>query len=197
MVKSASMTGWTPLFQRIVCSSLWDQGDHVRLAWVTMLALSTKEGVVPIKSPAALARMARIDLAKAEDAILVLSSKDPLAPEGDLEEGKRITAHPNGWQIVKWSEYRELAKAAMRRENNANYQAVHRAKLKDEEVTEGNDVTPGDAPLPKKTKEYEIARQILHHLNQTANRKFREVAENLDAISARLNEKEVTQMGFG
>jgi len=122
------MTGWTPLFQRIVCSSLWDQDDHVRLAWVTMLAISTREGMVPLKSPSALARMARIDLEKAQDAIRVLSSPDPAAPAGDLEEGRRIVACPTGWKIVKWTEYRDLAKSSMKREANAGYQETHREK---------------------------------------------------------------------
>jgi hypothetical protein len=109
-----------------------------------MLAIATKDGEVPVKTPGALARMARIELDKAQDAIRVLSSPDETAPEDDLEQGRRIVPVPGGWRIVKWTQYRDMAKSAIAKEKNAGYQAMHRSKLKESEDQESPVKAPSE-----------------------------------------------------
>jgi len=40
------MKPFTKLFSSIVTSSIWRESDHVRLLWVTMLAMADKNGEI-------------------------------------------------------------------------------------------------------------------------------------------------------
>jgi len=125
------MTGWTPLFEQIIASSIWSAPDHIRIAWITMLACCRKDGICPMTS-GGLARLANITIEQAEEALKVLSSPDPdtLTQEHD---GRRIERVPSGWALLNWSKYREFAKKRILREQNREAQARYRAKSEQEE----------------------------------------------------------------
>ncbi len=122
------MTGWTPLYQQIIGSSIWEAKDHIRIAWITLLAVANKEGVAAV-TVSGLARLANISLENADDALKVLS-----APDTDtltqLHEGRRIERCEDGWKLLNFQKYREKAKKAALREYNAAKQAEHRANKK-------------------------------------------------------------------
>jgi len=122
------MTGWTPLYQQIIASSIWGTADHVRIAWITLLAVANKNGVAAV-TVGGLARLANISHDKAQDAINVLSS-----PDADTltqqNEGRRIERCDSGWRLLNWEKYREMAKAQLMREAQAEASARYRAKLK-------------------------------------------------------------------
>lgn len=60
---------------------------------------------------------------------------------------------------------------------------------------QGDPKTPQGEPIPKKSLRMAAARPVLHLLNQTAGRQFRETEANLLLIAARLEEREVTLEG--
>lgn len=124
-----AMTGWTPLFQQIIGSSVWNEPDHVRVAWITLLASARKDGVAPVTA-GGLAILARISREKAEDALKVLSSpdKDTLTQE---HEGRRIERVEDGWRMLNWEKYRQMAKRAILGEQNRLAQQRYRDRASD------------------------------------------------------------------
>jgi hypothetical protein len=70
------MTGWTKLHSRIVVSSIWQQPDHVRILWVTMLAMADADGIVE-GSVCGLAKMAKLTPEKTQEALDALMAPDP------------------------------------------------------------------------------------------------------------------------
>lgn len=145
------MTGWTPLFQQIVASSIWSAPDHVRIAWVTLLAITPRDGVAPITA-GGLARMANITREQAEDALNVLSSPD----EDTLtqkNEGRRIERVAGGWKLLNWHDYRDKAKAAMVREQNREAQARWRESQEEEK---SDTSTPGKTVKPPTLEEVKL-----------------------------------------
>jgi hypothetical protein len=121
------MTGWTPLFQKIVGSSIWDEPDHIRIAWVTMLAITGKDGVCQVTA-AGLARFAKITVEQAQEALDVLAAPDKASLSQDEKEGRRIERVDGGWKLINWEKFRELAKSASQREANAKHQAAFRER---------------------------------------------------------------------
>jgi len=114
------MAGYTPLFNEIVTSSVWNESNPTRIVWITMLALADKEGVVNA-SASGLAPVARVTLEECEKAIDILSSpdKDSRSPE---YEGRRIIKIDGGWQVINHKKYREKAKS------RAEYMRQYRKK---------------------------------------------------------------------
>ena len=120
------MTGWTPLYQQIIGSSIWEAPDHIRIAWITLLAVSNKEGIAAVTT-SGLSRLANITIEHAEDAIRVLSGPDPDTLT-QANEGRRIARCEDGWKLLNFQKYRDKAKKAALREYNAAKQAEYRAE---------------------------------------------------------------------
>lgn len=120
------MAGYTKLFSSIVTSTVWREPDHVRLVWITLLALSDRHGVAEASIPG-LADMAKVTLELCEDAILKLSSPDRYSRTKDFE-GRRLEECDGGWRLINHGKYRAKMSADDRREYNRLKQAEHRAK---------------------------------------------------------------------
>ena len=103
------MNGYTPLFQEIVTSSIWNEDMATRIVWVTMMALADKDGNVQA-SIAGLAPVARITLKECETAIKILSSPDEYSRSQE-EQGRRIIPIEGGWHLVNHKKYRDKAKS--------------------------------------------------------------------------------------
>lgn len=114
------------MFQQIVGSSIWSTPNHVRIAWVTMLATADRRGISAL-TVGGLSALARISREEAEDAFNVLS-----APDADTltqeNEGRRIIRVEDGWKLLNWEKYREKAKRAIIQESNREAQAKWREK---------------------------------------------------------------------
>lgn len=186
------MTGWTPLFQQIVTSSIWEAPDHVRVVWITMLAIARKDGIVPV-TPQRLAKVGNVTLDHAHDAIKILSSPDSETLSQD-NEGRRIERVDGGWKILNWDKFRNMAKSAAAQESNREAQAKFRQNQKLQEQQPLMD--GGLDGLAGRTEQYhKDSRTVLHLLNEASGRDFREVDSNLKFISARLNEPGVNLDG--
>lgn len=121
-----SMSGYTKLFSSIVTSTVWREPDHVRLVWITMLALSDKWGVVEASVPG-LADMARVSIPQCQDALKVLSEPDTFS-RTQVESGRRIYPTDGGWQLINHRKYRDKMSADERRAYNAAKQRESRAR---------------------------------------------------------------------
>ena len=123
---------YSKLFSSIVHSSLWTEEDHVRLLFVTLLAIADREGFV-YGSRNGLERTANIawrdkGLTDPWDKLL---SPDPDSADilrNPENEGRRIEAVPGGFRILNFLYYRSLRNNDDRREQNRSAQARYRTK---------------------------------------------------------------------
>jgi len=103
------MPGYTPLFNSIVTSSVWNEDNETRIVWITMLALMDSTGKVE-GSEAGLAPVARVSLESCVKAIAKLKSPDPYSRTKE-HEGRRIIEIDGGWQIINYQKFRDKAKS--------------------------------------------------------------------------------------
>jgi len=133
------------LFHSILTSSIWSEDDKTRIMWVTLLAMSDKDGYVCGTIPGA-AAMARMSVDDAERAIERLCKEDKYSRTTD-HDGRRIEPVEGGWLILNFTKYRDLGTAEVRRTKNAERQARHRERKK-LGVTENNaSVTQSNAEV--------------------------------------------------
>jgi len=136
------MAGFTKLHATILDSSVWSQPHHVRIVWITMLAMADANGVVAA-SIDGLARRAVVTIDEAEDALRVFLGPDRYSRDGTT--GERIEVIPGGWFILNHRAHRDRqtdqqAEVAARVRRHRE-----RKKLAANAVTPCNDVTPCNA----------------------------------------------------
>lgn len=117
--------GYTKLFSSIVASTIWREPDHVRLVWITMLAISDPWGHVRASLPG-LADLARVSIADAKDAVERLEAPDEYSRTKD-HEGRRIEETDGGWFILNFVKHRDAGAEGHRREYMRRYMRERRA----------------------------------------------------------------------
>lgn len=117
---------FTKLFSSIVHSTIWNEPDHVRLTWVTMLALADRDGIVHASVPG-LAHAARKTVAEVEDALEKFMSPDKYSRTPDFE-GRRVEPVPGGWRLLTYEIHRERASKEHAKAKAAERQARKRAR---------------------------------------------------------------------
>jgi hypothetical protein len=127
---------FSKLFGSIIHSSIWQEPDHVRIVWVTMLAMKDRDGVVEA-AVIGLAKAAGKTLAETEDALRVLSSPDPHSRTAD-HEGRRIDAIPGGWIVLNHNLYRDKLDRDDVREKARVRKANQRESKHKRDVTRGH-----------------------------------------------------------
>lgn len=143
------MAGFTKLFSDIVRSTIWRESDHVRIVWITMLALSDKRGLVESSLPG-LADMARVSIEQCEGALEVLRAPDPYSRSKE-EEGRRVRDVDGGWEIINYTKYRNRLSTEDRRDYQRVKQTEYRAKKK-RAVAGGGQPLPGEAAFAAAVK---------------------------------------------
>lgn len=118
--------GYTKLFSDIVMSTIWREPDHVRLVWVTMLALADRDSTVQASIPG-LADAARVTIPQCVEALEKLKSPDEFSRTKDFE-GRRIEEIDGGWQLLNGPKYRRKMSVEERREYKAIKQREYRAR---------------------------------------------------------------------
>jgi hypothetical protein len=139
------LTGYTKLYASIIHSTVWRAPDHVRLLWVTMLALCDRDGTVTASVPG-LADAARITLEQCVDALETLASPDEWSRTKD-NEGRRIEAVDGGWVVLNRKKYRDLESKEHAREKSAERSKRYR----DRHGVTSRPVTPGNVSSPPVT----------------------------------------------
>jgi predicted transposase YbfD/YdcC len=114
---------------------------HVKVVWVTMLALANRNGQVLASIPG-LADAARVSLDQCVDALERLKSPDKFS-RTKAHEGRRIEEVEDGWQLLNHKKYRDIRDADERRAQVR--EAVRKHRIKKSSVIAGNHGRPQKA----------------------------------------------------
>lgn len=120
------MAGYTKLWSSLIQSTVWREEMHVKVVWITMLALADQHGLVMASVPG-LGDAARVSLDQCVEALERLSSPDKWSRTKDFE-GRRIQEVDGGWIILNHPKYRSLQDAEERREKVRMAVQRHRRK---------------------------------------------------------------------
>lgn len=118
------MNTFTPLFSGLVESSIWDEPYHVRILFVSMLALKDFDHVVR-RNQYQLSKRSNITLDETEEALKILSSPDERRP-GQPFEGRRIEQVEDGWFVLNGQFYEDQMRKVSRRFYKARKQREYR-----------------------------------------------------------------------
>jgi hypothetical protein len=121
-------TTFTKLLSSITASTIWCQPDTTRIAWIAMLAMADKNGVVTGSLPG-VASIARIPLEAMLVAIDHFLAPDPYSSTPDYE-GRRIVAVPGGWRLLNYERVRAMRDAETVKESKRKYINKRRADEK-------------------------------------------------------------------
>ena len=127
---------FTKLFNSILDSTIWQESKEAKLVWITMLAMSDKNGEVHASIPG-LAVRSGVSLSECEEALICLSSPDKYS-RTKTEEGRRIADVDGGWVLLNHGKYRALLSQEERREYLTLKQREHRAKIRVDQSTSVN-----------------------------------------------------------
>ena len=108
------VAGFTKLFSGLVHSTVWREEMHVKVVWITMLALSDRNGNVLASMPG-LADAARVSLPQCEDALRRLAAPDKHSRTKE-HDGRRIEPCDGGWHLFNYTKYRNLRDDENRRQ---------------------------------------------------------------------------------
>ena len=130
------MNTWTPLFSKIVDSSIWTEPDDVVKVFLTMLALKDADQVVRYNA-FALGQRAHKTEAEVLAALKVLAAPDHKRIEPQPFDGRRIQKVEGGWLLLNGQHYEDMMRAINRRAYKAGKEREYRAKRRAGVVTGG------------------------------------------------------------
>ena len=149
---------YSKLFASIIHSSLWREEDHVRVLFVTLLAVADREGFVWGSRPG-LEHAAHVRSGDyTRDPWKVLMSPDPDSSDwirNPENEGRRIEEVDGGFRILNYAYYRALRNDDDRREQNRQAQHRHREKVAQEKTKASATVSQESASQPHVSKSAE------------------------------------------
>ena len=134
------MDFYTPIFSKIVDSSLWSEPDFVVKVYITMLAKKDRDQVVR-GNAFNISSWAKKTEAEVLEALKILSSPDTRRLEPQPHEGRRIEKVEDGWLILNGKYYQDLMGQVNRRAKKAQYEKNRRERMKGK-----------DKPLPGEEK---------------------------------------------
>lgn len=141
------MTGYSKLFGSILASTVWLESPATKVVWITMLAMTDRDGVVEASVPG-LAKFAGVTRAECETALDRFMAPDPdsRSPE---HEGRRIEKTDGGWRLLNYEKYRQTRDAEEVREKTAervrNFRNRNAVKRNVTPVTRSNDIASASA----------------------------------------------------
>jgi hypothetical protein len=152
---------FTKLHQTILDSSIWQEPMHVRICWITMMAMADMDGLVAA-SIGGLAHRANITREQCQEALRVFLGPDPDSRDGTT--GERIAEVAGGWLLLNHANYRDqqtreqrLAAIRVKRHREQRNEALQ--SVTERYVTPCNaaqrSVTPSSQTLPNSPSEAE------------------------------------------
>jgi len=161
------MKFWTPLWNGIVDSSLWDLPDYVVKVFLTMLAIKDMDMVVRI-TVYGLAKRSRKTEDQVMDALKILSSPDDKRLEKQPFEGRRVMAVEDGWLILNGQKYQEMVRVEQLKAKNRRAQANFRARKAGRPEPYPKEKTKARAPTPEEQQRIYEARGAAVEANKAA-----------------------------
>ena len=131
------MIGYTPIFSKIVDSSLWGESDVVVKVFLTLLAKKDGDNVVR-GNAYNIAQWAKKTEQEVLEALRVLSSPDTRRVEPQPFQGRRIEKVDEGWRLLNGEFYQNLMREVNRRAYKAQKQREYRARRAIAEVRPSN-----------------------------------------------------------
>lgn len=119
---------YIPVFNEVVDSSLWKEPLHVRVVFVTLLALKDWDHVVRMALHK-IANKAQVGDALFLDAMKVLQEPDRLTTIPQEDEGRRIRKVEDGWFIINGDFYQKKMQEVNKRARWAKLKRDQRARL--------------------------------------------------------------------
>jgi hypothetical protein len=147
--------GFTKLFGSLIHSTIWREKDHVRLVWITMLAMVNRDGIVEASLPG-LADAARVTIEQCEDALSKFHAPDKYS-RSKAHDGRRVGTVDGGWHLLNHEDYRRRMSIEDQREKTA--ERVRRHRGKDREFTAS------------------VTGEALHDVTETAGNESNDIAE--------------------
>lgn len=138
--------GYAKLFSSIIHSTIWREPPHVKILWITMLAMSDKDGAVMASVPG-LADAARVTIEQCNSGLQRLQEPDPYSRTKE-NDGRRITEIDGGWALLNYPKYRDLKSEEEIKEKNRVKVANWRQKQKDNVTKPVTQSNSSDARLP-------------------------------------------------
>lgn len=124
---------FTKLLASILDSTIWDEDEHTRIVWVTMLAMAGPDGCVRAAVPG-LTRRANLKSLSDEEALRVVEAAlgrfqqpDPYSRSPD-HDGRRIEVIEGGWRLLSHARIRGTRDPEVRREQNREAARRHRER---------------------------------------------------------------------
>lgn len=141
------MDTWSPLWSKIVDSSLIAEADHVFKAFVALLAVKDSDHVARLNAYQ-LGRKCWPDDPKGSEklalsALKVLASPDRRRIEPQPHDGRRIQRVDDGWLILNGEHYRKKVSEEMRKARLRKAQTTFRKKRKAEPGQDGKPASAG------------------------------------------------------
>ena len=182
---------YVKLFTSILTSSVWSEDNATRIVWITMLALSDKDGDVR-SSPSGLARLANVSVEECQKALAKFEAPDPEDPTLE-KDGRRIEEREGGWFIYKYAHYRALQDAEARKASWRESSRKHRQKKsapsarRQRKSTEADTDTKADTDASNTTHSAKFVR-LEHTTVYEAIRAEAKSPVSFDAMLATLHE---------
>lgn len=129
------MSGYTKLMASIVHSTIWREEMHIKVTWITMLALADQYGEVMASIPG-LAHSAGVSIPQCQEALAKFMSPDPFSRTPE-DQGRRIREIEGGWFVINHGKYRAEFCKEHAAKKNAERQKRHRDKQKAQEQAPG------------------------------------------------------------
>jgi hypothetical protein len=143
------MDFYTPIFSKIVDSSLWSEPDYVVKVFLTLLAKKDRDQIVR-GSAYNIACWAKKTEAEVMDALKLLAAPDTRRIEPQPHEGRRIERTPEGWLILNGLYYQNLMSTVNRRAYKAGKEKERRERKK----LAGDDGKPVGAKFKDRERRY-------------------------------------------
>lgn len=151
------MAGYTKLFSSILDSTIWQQPPHVKIVWITMLAMKDQDGIVEASVPG-LAIRAGVDRSQCEQALAILMAPDPDS-RSEEREGRRIEKVPGGWRLINHFYYQQKLDTVERLEKGAERQRRYRERQASR-VTSSDGSDAGRSLSTEVTDQMQMQRQM-------------------------------------
>lgn len=119
---------FTKLFSSITESTIWCEPSETRIVWITMLAMSDKDGRIWGSIPG-LANRAQVPIEAVEQALEKFQAPDNYSRTPD-HEGRRIEPIDGGWRLLNHAKYRALRDSEERKEYKREWIKKKRAQEK-------------------------------------------------------------------
>lgn len=122
------MAHYIKLFDSLIHSTLWQEDLHIKVVWVTMLAMADSNGEVYASIPG-LAKAAGVTIPQCEEALGVFLAPDPYSRSKECE-GRRLCEIKGGWELINYKYYRELKSSEQEKEFAAERAKRYRDRKK-------------------------------------------------------------------